>query len=107
MIFQQFNLVPRKSVLTNVLLGALGRTPTVSSLLTRFAPEERARALEYLDLVGLADKANARATELSGGQQQRVAAEHGPCVCRRDAELPAVAARQKGDARRRAPRRRP
>ncbi len=73
MIFQQFNLIPRRSVLTNVLLGSLGRASTVRSLAGRFDPADRAKALEFLDLVGLAEKAAVRADELSGGQQQRVA----------------------------------
>jgi len=73
MIFQQFNLIPRRSVLTNVLLGSLGRAPTVRSLAGRFDPADRAKALAFLDLVGLAEKAAVRADELSGGQQQRVA----------------------------------
>ncbi len=73
MIFQQFNLVRRHSVLLNVLTGALGRTGTVPSLLLSFPEEERRRALAFLDRVGLADRADARADALSGGQQQRVA----------------------------------
>lgn len=73
MIFQQFNLVKRRSVLTNVLTGALGTTPTVRSLLGAFSDEDRARARECLAIVGLEEKADERASELSGGQQQRVA----------------------------------
>jgi phosphonate transport system ATP-binding protein len=73
MVFQHFNLVPRCSVLTNVLTGGLGRTGTVASLMGRFAEVDRERALECLRLVGLSEKASQRATSLSGGQQQRVA----------------------------------
>jgi phosphonate transport system ATP-binding protein len=73
MIFQHFNLVKRKSVLTNVLSGRLADTPTWASLAGRFAQADRARALQCLDLVGLREKEKQRADELSGGQQQRVA----------------------------------
>src|SRR5439155_6119983 len=70
MIFQQFNLVRRASVLTNVLAGALGRTPAWSSAIYRFAPAETERALVNLERVGLRDKIAQRADTLSGGQQQ-------------------------------------
>ncbi len=73
MIFQQFNLVKRHTVLGNVLAGALGRSALVPSLLLSFAAEERRRAAECLERVGLADRAGSRADALSGGQQQRVA----------------------------------
>jgi phosphonate transport system ATP-binding protein len=73
MIFQQFNLVKRHSVIDNVLSGALGRCGTVSSLLMTFPVVERERAMACLDRVGLADRAHSRADALSGGQQQRVA----------------------------------
>jgi phosphonate transport system ATP-binding protein len=73
MIFQQFNLVRRQTVLTNVLSGALGRTSLLPSLLLTFPQEERERALASLERVGLADRAGSRADALSGGQQQRVA----------------------------------
>ncbi len=73
MIFQQFNLVRRHSVLLNVLTGALGRAATLPSLVLSFPEEERRRALAFLERVGLADRADARADALSGGQQQRVA----------------------------------
>lgn len=72
MIFQQFNLVNRVSVLTNVLTGRLGYVSPVLSLINRFPGEERKRAMDRLESVGLADKAHQRADELSGGQQQRV-----------------------------------
>jgi phosphonate transport system ATP-binding protein len=73
MVFQHFNLVPRHTVLSNVLTGGLGRTGTVASMLGRFDGVDRERALECLRLVGLTDKVSQRATSLSGGQQQRVA----------------------------------
>ena len=73
MIFQQFNLVRRHTVLDNVLAGSLGRVGTVPSLFMRFAPAERQRAADCLARVGLADRAASRADALSGGQQQRVA----------------------------------
>lgn len=72
MIFQQFNLVKRSSVMTNVLSGRLGYVNTLSSLLHMFSGEDHARALASLEQVGLAEKAHVRADSLSGGQQQRV-----------------------------------
>lgn len=73
MIFQQFNLVGRLDVLTNVLIGRLNHRPVLSSLLGLFSAEERATALSLLDRFGLLDQALQRADTLSGGQQQRVA----------------------------------
>jgi len=73
MIFQQFNLVQRLDVLTNVLVGRLNRRPMLSSLLRMFTAEERAMALGALDRFDLAETALQRADTLSGGQQQRVA----------------------------------
>ncbi|MGV6394066.1 phosphonate ABC transporter ATP-binding protein [Pseudomonas caspiana] len=72
-IFQQFNLVNRLSVLDNVLLGCLGRMPGWRGNLGLFNSEEKQRALQSLDRVGLVDLAGQRASTLSGGQQQRVA----------------------------------
>jgi phosphonate transport system ATP-binding protein len=72
-IFQQFNLVNRLSVLNNVLLGCLGRMPGWRGNLGLFNREEKQRAMESLERVGLADLAQQRASTLSGGQQQRVA----------------------------------
>ena len=72
MIFQQFNLVKRSSVMTNVLSGRLGYANPWLSLLHRFSEEEQQRAFAALERVGIADKANNRADQLSGGQQQRV-----------------------------------
>jgi phosphonate transport system ATP-binding protein len=73
MIFQHFNLIKRKSVIANVLTGALARTGTLASLLESYAPADRQLAFANLKRVGLAEKAHARADQLSGGQQQRVA----------------------------------
>lgn len=73
MIFQHFNLVPRHTVLSNVLMGSLGRMSSWKSLLGLFPQEEKNKALEYLNLVGIADKALIRVDQTSGGQQQRVA----------------------------------
>lgn len=72
MIFQQFNLVKRSSVFTNVLSGRLGYVNTLSSSLHLFSAEDRKRAIASLEQVGLANKAHVRADSLSGGQQQRI-----------------------------------
>jgi phosphonate transport system ATP-binding protein len=72
MIFQQFNLVKRSNVVTNVLSGRLGYTNQLWSLVNRFSKEDREKALAKLERVGIRDKAYVRADELSGGQQQRV-----------------------------------
>ncbi len=73
MIFQQFNLIPRYSVLMNVLTGRLGGMSSFKSLFGLFTAEDKAQALQYLKLVGIHEKAYLRADQLSGGQQQRVA----------------------------------
>jgi phosphonate transport system ATP-binding protein len=72
MVFQQFNLVKRSSVLTNVLTGRLGYVAPLPSLAHRFPAEDRERAWDALDRVGLREQARKPARELSGGQQQRV-----------------------------------
>ncbi|MGE0565130.1 MAG: phosphonate ABC transporter ATP-binding protein [Pseudolabrys sp.] len=72
-IFQQFNLVPRLSLLTNVCLGLLGRLPVAQGVLGRFTDTEKRKAMQALARVGIADHALKRASELSGGQQQRAA----------------------------------
>lgn len=72
MIFQQFNLVKRSSVMTNVLAGRLGYTSSVWSLVNHFSREDKEAALKALERVGIGEKAYIRADELSGGQQQRV-----------------------------------
>ncbi|PSH66027.1 MULTISPECIES: phosphonate ABC transporter ATP-binding protein [Phyllobacterium] len=73
MIFQQFNLVPRLDVLTNVLLGRLNHRSTIKSLFGMFSREERAMAIAALERLDIAKTALQRAGTLSGGQQQRVA----------------------------------
>lgn len=73
MIFQQFNLVSRLDVLTNVLMGRLSYQPTYRSLLKLFPARERALAVLSLERVEMAPFALQRADTLSGGQQQRVA----------------------------------
>jgi phosphonate transport system ATP-binding protein len=72
MVFQQFNLVKRSSVLTNVLSGRLGYTNPYQSLFDYFSPDDQQRAMKNLEHLSLADKAYVRADSLSGGQQQRV-----------------------------------
>ena len=72
-VFQQFNLVNRLTVLTNVLTGLLFRVPLWRSLLARFNRAEREAALAELAAVGIAEQAYQRAGTLSGGQQQRAA----------------------------------
>lgn len=72
-VFQQFNLVARLPVVMNVLVGSLHRTAWWRSWLRIFTAEERARALEALARVGIADCHAQRASTLSGGQQQRAA----------------------------------
>ena len=84
MVFQQFNLVRRASVLENVLAGRLGYVPTLRSLVGLFPAQDRRRALDCLAQVGLADLATRRADTLSGGEQQRVA------IARALAQSPAV-----------------
>jgi phosphonate transport system ATP-binding protein len=73
MIFQQFNLVNRLDVLTNVMCGRLYDIPAPRVLLKWFTPTERALAVRALDRLGMAENAMNRADTLSGGQQQRVA----------------------------------
>ncbi|TWG65036.1 phosphonate transport system ATP-binding protein [Aminobacter sp. J15] len=72
MIFQEFNLVNRMSVMDNVLSGRLGYTGAFRSLFKVFPREDIERALELLERVGLQDHVDKRADELSGGQRQRV-----------------------------------
>ncbi|HEY4199571.1 MAG TPA: phosphonate ABC transporter ATP-binding protein [Devosiaceae bacterium] len=73
MIFQQFNLVPRMDVLTNVLFGRLNERSTLMSILNIFTHDERVDAIRALDRLDIAAVALQRAGTLSGGQQQRVA----------------------------------
>ncbi|MGH8518656.1 MAG: amino acid ABC transporter ATP-binding protein, partial [Panacagrimonas sp.] len=73
MVFQQFNLFPHLTVLENLMLAPL-------KVLRQPAAAARARALELLEQVGLADKAQSRPGQLSGGQQQRVAIARALCM---------------------------
>jgi phosphonate transport system ATP-binding protein len=73
MIFQQFNIIKRLSVIGNVLSGGLGYQSALRSTLRSFTREEKRKALINLNRVGLLDHAYRRADELSGGEQQRVA----------------------------------
>jgi phosphonate transport system ATP-binding protein len=73
MIFQQFNLVPRLDVITNVMLGRLNRRNTILSLLQIFSEDEQLMALKALERLDIAQTASQWAQTLSGGQQQRVA----------------------------------
>ena len=72
-VFQQFNLVSRLPVLTNVLVGTLHRVPLWRSLLRWFTTEEKAHGIEALRRVGIEECHAQRASTLSGGQQQRAA----------------------------------
>ena len=73
MIFQHFNLIPRHTVISNVLMGRLGVLGSLKSIFGLFSAEDKERAHQYLKLVGISEKAKIRADQLSGGQQQRVA----------------------------------
>jgi phosphonate transport system ATP-binding protein len=72
MIFQEFNLIERLSVMDNVLTGRLGYTGTMRSLMRMFTAEDIRQALALLDRVGLGEYVDKRADRLSGGQRQRV-----------------------------------
>ena len=72
MVFQEYNLVERLSVIENLLCGRLGYVPVWRAWLRRFPPQDVARAFDLLDSVGLGDFATRRADALSGGQRQRV-----------------------------------
>lgn len=72
-IFQQFNLVGRLSLLTNVVVGRLGRISKWRGTLGRFPRTDKIKALQALERVGIVDRAYQRASTLSGGQQQRAA----------------------------------
>ncbi len=73
MVFQNFNLVERHTVLMNVLMGALSRTPTFRSLMGSFYSQDVALAKKYISLMGLEERTHYRVSQLSGGQKQRVA----------------------------------
>ncbi len=72
MVFQEYNLVERLSVMENVLCGRLGYVPVWRAWLRRYPAEDIERAFALLDAVGLPDHATRRADALSGGQRQRV-----------------------------------
>lgn len=72
-IFQQYNLVPRLSLLTNVCFGLLGQLPIVRGTFGQFSAADKQKAMQALVRVGIAEHALKRASELSGGQQQRAA----------------------------------
>jgi len=84
MVFQQFNLIGRLDVMTNVLMGRLTSVPTWRSLLTMWSDADKLAALEALDRFGMADFAAQRCDQLSGGQQQRVA------ICRALVQQPKI-----------------
>ena len=73
MIFQQFNLVPRMDVVSNVLHGTLNRRSTLATMFNLYPQADIHKAIEILDRLGIAEQAAKRAEALSGGQQQRVA----------------------------------
>jgi len=72
MVFQEYNLVERLSVMENLLCGRLGYVAPLKAWLRRYPARDIARAFELLDIVGLGEFAQARADSLSGGQRQRV-----------------------------------
>jgi len=84
MVFQQFNLIGRLDVLTNVLMGRLTSVPTWRAMLTLWSDADKIEALEALDRFGMADFAAQRCDQLSGGQQQRVA------ICRALVQSPRI-----------------
>jgi phosphonate transport system ATP-binding protein len=73
MVFQQFNIVGRLDVLTNVLMGRLNHTSQMRSLLKLWSTEDKAIAISALEMFDMTPLAGQRAESLSGGQQQRVA----------------------------------
>ena len=85
MIFQEFNLIDRMSVMDNVLSGRLGYVGSLRSIFRAFTNKDIQRALELLERVGLADHIDKRADQLSGGQRQRVAIAraliNNPSIC--------------------------
>ena len=72
MIFQEFNLIDRMSVIDNILTGRLGYMNTFTSLFRMFDKKDISRAIALIEKVGLGDFANKRVDQLSGGQRQRV-----------------------------------
>src|SRR5881227_1555684 len=92
MVFQEFNLVERLTVMENLLSGRLGYVSAWKAWRRRFPASDVARAFELLDIVGLSGFANQRADSLSGGQRQRVgiarAVMQEPSVCSRTSRRP-------------------
>ena len=82
MIFQQFNLVPRMDVVSNVLHGTLNRRSTLATMFNLYPTADIEKAIAILDRLGIADHAPKRAEALSGGPQQRVAAWSSPTCTR-------------------------
>ncbi|MGP1677527.1 MAG: phosphonate ABC transporter ATP-binding protein [Burkholderiales bacterium] len=72
MVFQEYNLVERLTVMENLLCGRLGYVPPLKAWLRKYPQDDIARAFELLDVVGLSEFVNQRADSLSGGQRQRV-----------------------------------
>lgn len=72
MIFQHYNLVPRLTVIENVLHGRFGYKSTLQGILGRFTEQEKQNAFDLLEKLGIAEHAYKRCDQLSGGQQQRV-----------------------------------
>jgi phosphonate transport system ATP-binding protein len=72
MVFQHYNLVPRLTVIENVLHGRFGYKTTMQGILGRYSEEEKKRAFELLEKLGIQEHAYKRCDQLSGGQQQRV-----------------------------------
>ncbi|OHR52698.1 MULTISPECIES: phosphonate ABC transporter ATP-binding protein [unclassified Staphylococcus] len=79
MIFQNFNLVKRSSVMRNVLSGRVGYHSTWKMVLGLFPKEDKIKALEALDRLNILDKYKSRSDELSGGQQQRISIARALC----------------------------
>lgn len=72
MIFQNYNLISRSSVLENVLHGRLGHINPIKGLFSMYSQEDKEAAIKLLEDIGLGDEIYKRADELSGGQKQRV-----------------------------------
>lgn len=72
MVFQHYNLVPRLTVIENVLHGRFGYKTTLQGVLGRFSEEEKEQAFFLLQKLGIEEHAYKRCDQLSGGQQQRV-----------------------------------
>ncbi len=72
MIFQNFNLVKRSTVMKNVMSGRLGYSPTLNSIFGKFSPADNEKAKQVVARLGITNQVRKRADELSGGQQQRV-----------------------------------